>query len=72
MANVAPEPTWLTVPEAARYARMRRERLEQVIASGSLPAYRPSTARLVNRADIDAFIMSAPVNEKEVAACSSC
>lgn len=51
---------WLTIPKAAKYAVMRRERFEQLVGRGIIPAYVEHGRRLVKSDDVDAYIESQP------------
>jgi excisionase family DNA binding protein len=51
--------TWMTVPEAERYARVRAGALREAIERGELTAYRTGKRYLkVHRDDVDAWIRS--------------
>lgn len=53
------EMTWLTVPEAERYARLRAGALRAAIERGEIKAYRTGKRYLkVNRGDVDEWIRS--------------
>ena len=65
---------WLTQSEAASYARLGKERIAQLIATGRLRAYwspgsdprSPNRAKLVNKADIDELLRADAVDVREV------
>lgn len=65
---------WLTQSEAAAYARLGKERIAQLIATGRLRAYwspgsdprSPNRAKLVNKADIDELLRADAVEVREV------
>jgi excisionase family DNA binding protein len=47
---------WMTVAEAATYARISRSGLYKLIAAGRLPIRKLGARTLVDRRDIDALI----------------
>ena len=65
---------WFTQSEAASYARIGKERIAQLIATGRLRAYwspgsdprSPNRAKLVNKADIDELLRADAVEVREV------
>jgi excisionase family DNA binding protein len=49
---------WMTVAEAAAYARISRSGLYQFVASGRLPIRKLGARTLVDRGDVDRLIES--------------
>jgi excisionase family DNA binding protein len=48
----------MTVPEAARYLRIGRSKLYQLLAAGTLPSVRIGSVLRVPRAGVDAWLES--------------
>ena len=56
--EVAPESTWLTVPEVAQELRIPRTRCYELIQRGELPAVRIGERSIrVNRAELERFLL---------------
>lgn len=49
---------YMTIPEAAEYARCRRQRIDDLLSSGRLTRYKDGRRTLVSRAELEARLNS--------------
>ena len=49
---------WLSVAEAAEYCRISESKLRKLVASGSVPVHRIDGKILLNRRELDYFILA--------------
>ena len=47
---------WLTIPQSARYVRMRDGAFRRLVKSGEIPSYRHGRTTLVSAQDLDMWM----------------
>jgi len=63
------ESPYLTIPEAATYARCKRQRIDDLLSSRRLSRYKDGRRTLVLRAELDALLVRTTGPRRPAAAC---